>query len=195
MPPAGADVGEEVTVTVAGQSKQAVADESGRWQVELDALKASAEGQVLAVAGKNTIELEDVLIGEVWICSGQSNMERQLGLRPGQKPIINFWEEAQKARKEKEREVLVEGAEDGEGGGGGTATRNGGAEGLPFACLICKEPWDACADPVVTKCGHYFCERCALKQNAKTGKCFACGKGTGGIFNTAHEIIKSLKPK
>ncbi len=70
-----ADPGEDVAVSLGGQSKAAKADENGRWQVKLDALKANAEGQKLIVTAKNTIELTDVLIGEVWICSGQSNME------------------------------------------------------------------------------------------------------------------------
>jgi len=70
-----ADAGEEVTVTLGDQSKKVTADADGRWQVKLDPLKANGEGQMLKVSGKNTIELKDVLIGEVWICSGQSNME------------------------------------------------------------------------------------------------------------------------
>ncbi len=70
-----ADAGEEVTVTLGDQSKKVTADAEGRWQVKLDVLKANAEGQTLKVSGKNTIELKDVLVGEVWICSGQSNME------------------------------------------------------------------------------------------------------------------------
>ncbi len=74
-----ADPGEEVTVTLGDQTKSVKADDDGRWQVKLDALKANAEGQTLTVTGANTIELKDVLIGEVWICSGQSNMEWGLG--------------------------------------------------------------------------------------------------------------------
>lgn len=70
-----ADAGEEVTVTFGEQTKKATADKDGRWQVKLDALKANAEGATLKVSGKNTLELKDVLVGEVWICSGQSNME------------------------------------------------------------------------------------------------------------------------
>ena len=70
-----AAAGEEVTVTLGDQSKKVTADADGRWQVKLDPLKANGEGQMLKVSGKNTIELKDVLIGEVWICSGQSNME------------------------------------------------------------------------------------------------------------------------
>jgi sialate O-acetylesterase len=73
-----AEPGEEVTVAFAGQTKKTAADKEGRWQVKLDALKANSEGSPLSVAGKNKIELVDVLIGEVWICSGQSNMEWRL---------------------------------------------------------------------------------------------------------------------
>ncbi len=74
-----AEAGEEVTVTLGDQSKKATADKDGRWQVKLDALKADTEGQTLKVSGKNTVEVKDVLVGEVWICSGQSNMEWGLG--------------------------------------------------------------------------------------------------------------------
>ena len=70
-----ADAGEKVTVTFAGQTKTATADGQGNWQVKLDALKASDKGAALTIQGKNKIELTDVLVGEVWICSGQSNME------------------------------------------------------------------------------------------------------------------------
>ena len=58
---------------------------------------------------------------------------------------------------------------------------------LPFACLICREPFTR---PVVTKCKHYFCEKCALEHYRKSSKCFACGAQTQGVFNRAHDIIK-----
>ncbi|KXZ53511.1 hypothetical protein GPECTOR_7g961 [Gonium pectorale] len=65
---------------------------------------------------------------------------------------------------------------------------------LPFACFICREQWEACkGPPVVTKCRHYFCEKCALKHNAKTSKCAVCGQATQGIFNVAADIIKRQK--
>lgn len=66
---------------------------------------------------------------------------------------------------------------------------------LPFACYICRRPWDEVQDPVVTQCKHYFCEQCALKHNAKSGKCFVCEKPTRGIFNVANEILKKSKAK
>ncbi len=70
-----ADAGERVTVSFAGQTKSATADASGRWSVTLDALPANATPATLTIAGKNTITLSDVLVGEVWLASGQSNME------------------------------------------------------------------------------------------------------------------------
>jgi sialate O-acetylesterase len=67
--------GEQVTVTFARQSRATVADTDGRWRVELRAMKASAEPASLTVAGENTITLQNVVVGDVWVCSGQSNME------------------------------------------------------------------------------------------------------------------------
>lgn len=68
-----AKAGEKVTVTIGEQSASAVADEQGKWQVKLPAMKAGGPLEV-TVAGENTIKLTNVLVGEVWLCSGQSNM-------------------------------------------------------------------------------------------------------------------------
>ncbi|MCH2181093.1 MAG: sialate O-acetylesterase [Mariniblastus sp.] len=70
-----AEPGEPVKVELGKASVQTKAGEDGRWVVELPAMKASNEATTLKVAGKNRVELKDVLIGEVWLCSGQSNME------------------------------------------------------------------------------------------------------------------------
>lgn len=72
-----ADPGEEVTVTIAEQSKHVAADAKGNWMVKLDEMKAGGPW-VMELKGKNTIKLQDVMIGEVWVCSGQSNMEMQV---------------------------------------------------------------------------------------------------------------------
>ncbi|GAA5832234.1 hypothetical protein JCM11251_004287 [Rhodosporidiobolus azoricus] len=66
-------------------------------------------------------------------------------------------------------------------------------EDLPFACLICRKPFGP--DPVVTLCGHYFDSACAIKRFAKTGKCFACGSSTNGVFNRATKIIAKEKER
>ncbi len=74
-----ADPQEEVTVSFAGQRVKVKADEKGAWKVRLAALSASKENRVLTVAGKaDTITVNNVLVGEVWLCSGQSNMEQPL---------------------------------------------------------------------------------------------------------------------
>ena len=73
-----AAAGEKVTVKFAGQEKTATPGRFGRWEVRLDKLAASAEPRVLEVAGNNTLRIQDVIVGDVWICSGQSNMEWSL---------------------------------------------------------------------------------------------------------------------
>ena len=67
------DPGEEVTVTVAGRSETSKTDGQGRWQVRLQPMPAGGPHE-MTIEGRNTITLNDVLVGEVWVCSGQSNM-------------------------------------------------------------------------------------------------------------------------
>jgi sialate O-acetylesterase len=69
-----AEPGEDVTVTIAGQTKKTKADDKGNWQVTLDPLSVG-DPLSLVVEGKNRAEVKDILVGEVWLCSGQSNME------------------------------------------------------------------------------------------------------------------------
>jgi len=73
-----ADAGEEVTVTFGPQKQTTKADDKGHWQVKLASLTASDKPAELTVTGKNKIELKDILVGEVWVCSGQSNMSFSL---------------------------------------------------------------------------------------------------------------------
>ena len=65
-------------------------------------------------------------------------------------------------------------------------------ENIPFACFICKKSY---TNPIVTKCGHYFCESCALQRYKKNPNCSACGAGTGGVFNAAKKLNKLLDKK
>ncbi|MEI6168439.1 MAG: sialate O-acetylesterase [bacterium] len=84
-----ADPGEAVTVTFAGQSLAATADKTGRWQVRLAPLKAECKSQELTVAGKTTnTVVRDILVGDVWLCSGQSNMEFGLGNADNAQDVI-----------------------------------------------------------------------------------------------------------
>jgi sialate O-acetylesterase len=69
-----ADSGESVTVTLGTQHHQTKAGADGKWQVMLEPLGVGGT-HTLVVKGKNEVKFEDVLVGEVWICSGQSNMQ------------------------------------------------------------------------------------------------------------------------
>lgn len=72
-----AAAGTKVTVKFRGQSKSTTADAEGKWMVKLDPLKAGGP-DVLTITGKDTITLDDVLVGEVWVGSGQSNMDTEV---------------------------------------------------------------------------------------------------------------------
>jgi sialate O-acetylesterase len=69
-----AEPGEEVTVAIREESKSTKAGADGSWQIVLDPMPAGGP-HTMEIKGKNTIAVDDVLVGEVWICSGQSNME------------------------------------------------------------------------------------------------------------------------
>ncbi|HUS47534.1 MAG TPA: sialate O-acetylesterase [Phycisphaerae bacterium] len=68
-----AEPGEKVTVKIAGQSKTAAAGQDGKWALKLEPMKAGGPFD-LTVAGKKTVTIKNVMVGEVWLCSGQSNM-------------------------------------------------------------------------------------------------------------------------
>lgn len=98
-----AEVGEEVTVNFGGQSQTAKTDKDGTWSVKLAAMPANAAPQELIVIGRNVIKVNDVLVGDVWLCSGQSNMAFGLGgaldalsdMKGADFPAIrfmNYWE-------------------------------------------------------------------------------------------------------
>lgn len=69
--------GEQVTVTIATQTKTVMAPASGKWTLKLDPMPAGGPYTV-AIKGTNTVTLEDVYVGEVWQCAGQSNMDTRL---------------------------------------------------------------------------------------------------------------------
>jgi sialate O-acetylesterase len=70
-----ADPGETATVTLGDQTKTATADSAGKWSVKLDAMKAGGPYELKVQGKQNAIRFADVLVGEVWLCSGQSNMQ------------------------------------------------------------------------------------------------------------------------
>ncbi|KAJ3144904.1 hypothetical protein HDU89_007707 [Geranomyces variabilis] len=98
------------------------------------------------------------------------------------------WDEKQKAgaaANDKDRFLIRSDDEDENDG-------SGSDDDLPFACVICRNEFK---DPIVTKCGHYFCESCALKQHSKSVKCFICGAATQGLFKPASDIQAKITAK
>ncbi|KAK0612650.1 hypothetical protein B0T17DRAFT_544216 [Bombardia bombarda] len=98
---------------------------------------------------------------------------------------------------EKEWEEANKGSKRATGGGTGEEDSDEEAdeamlEDIPFACGICRAPYKA---PVVTRCGHHFCEACALRRYRRDPGCAACGAGTGGVFNAAKRLQKLLERK
>jgi sialate O-acetylesterase len=70
-----AAAGDTIAVTFRGQTERTVTGKDGRWAVTLKPLAASSDPADLVVAGQSTVTVHDVVVGEVWLCSGQSNME------------------------------------------------------------------------------------------------------------------------
>ena len=102
-----AEPAEAVTVEIAGHSASARASADGKWMARLPPMKAGGPF-TLTISAKNKIVLTDVLIGEVWLAGGQSNMERQLGLRAGQQPIDKWQDEVAAAKYPRIRHFGVE---------------------------------------------------------------------------------------
>ena len=82
--------GERVGIEFAGQKKSTKADSAGHWEVRLAKLEASSTSATMTISGADTVILTNILVGEVWLCSGQSNMEKPIGQQSGQKPVPNY---------------------------------------------------------------------------------------------------------
>ncbi len=100
--------GEAVSVEIENQTVKTTAKD-GKWMVRLKGLKAGGPF-TMTVKGENEVKINNVLVGEVWICSGQSNMERQLGPRSGQQLIVDMDQEAAAANYPEIRHFLVKSA-------------------------------------------------------------------------------------
>lgn len=98
-----AEPGEKIMVRFNRQTKNAAAGKDGKWMVKLDAEQAGGP-YTLVINGKNSITLNNVLIGEVWICSGQSNMEMPI---EGWGKINNYEKEIKEANYPEIRHIKV----------------------------------------------------------------------------------------
>lgn len=85
-----------VTVRFGGQKQRTLSDADGHWQLSLLPMAASTSGRTLSVtSGKESLVLDDVLVGEVWLASGQSNMEYNMEHAWYRQDILKAWEPAQ----------------------------------------------------------------------------------------------------
>ena len=97
--------GEKVTVEFKGQKVSTIVNE-GKWKVNLKSLKANSKPQTMTITGENTIKIENILVGEVWVCSGQSNMEMLISSATPN-PIFHVKEEIAAANYSEIRQFRV----------------------------------------------------------------------------------------
>ena len=83
-----ADKGEQITVGFAGQCVTTKADDTGRWKVSLAKLEAGGPHEMTIRGSSGNLTLKNILVGEVWVCSGQSNMEMGIGIAKDAKQEI-----------------------------------------------------------------------------------------------------------
>jgi sialate O-acetylesterase len=166
---------EKITVTLAGQSAQATADASGRWSVRLDALSAGGP-HVLQVQGRNTLELGDVLVGEVWLCSGQSNMAMAVG------GVVNRDAEVAAANHPQIRMATV------------------ARETAEEPQSDCKAPWQVCSPQTVagfSAAAYFFGRELQQKLQVPVGLINSSWGGTpiqGWTSVTAQTAVPELAP-
>ncbi len=165
-----ADPGERLTVSFNGQTKKLKAGNDGRWRTNLDPMEAGGPF-VLTVQGKiNSAMVQDVLIGEVWICSGQSNMEYVV------KNSVNSNDEIQNANYPQIRHFKVQKA---------TAVQ-------PLTDV--SGEWQVCSPATVgdfTAVGYFFARDLAQKLNVPIGLMHTSWGGTHSETWTSREAMEA----
>lgn len=144
-----AEPGEEVTVAMAGKTAMIKADAAGKWKLELPALK-EGENLELTVKGRNSLSLKNVIIGDIWVCSGQSNMEMSLG------GCLGAAEDIKAAELSKIRRIKFNLVQDGE----------------PQSDAPTATPWQVCSPATAggfTAAGFYFAREIQQKTGVPIG--------------------------
>lgn len=170
-----ADPGETVKVTAGGATASATAAKDGKWMVRLEKLKASPTPIEMTIAGKsNTITIHDVLVGDVWVCSGQSNMAMSVGM------AANANEELANANLPTLRLFLMS-----------VFTK----EGVSFTPQQdCRGQWEVCTPAAAKKfsaAGYYFGKEIVGSQKIPVGLIGAYRGATLGYAWTNLDALKS----
>ena len=145
-----ADAGEPVSVALAGTTVATKADDQGQWALELPAVKAG-ENLQLAVQGKNSLTLQNVIIGDIWVCSGQSNIEWAFGWK-----CLGGAEDIAAANLPKIRCIKIKRTQ----------------SDKPEADAPTNAPWQVCTPetaPAFTAVGFYFAREIQQKTGVPTG--------------------------
>lgn len=171
-----ADPKEQVTVTFNGQSQQATADASGNWMVKLDPLSAGGP-HVLTASGSNKVTVTDVLVGEVWLCSGQSNMAMTVNRAK------DFEKEQQNANYPQIRHFKT------------------GAHATPEPQADCSGDWSVCSSETVggfSATAYFFGRKLHQELKVPIGLINSSWGGTDVAAWTslpAQQAVKSIVPK
>lgn len=168
--------GERVTIEFAGQKVLTVAKD-GKWQVRLKPMKVAVTPRTMTIIGENTVTLTNILVGDVWVASGQSNMERPLGPREGQKPIVNWQAEAAAADYPAIREYYV-------------------PEHLAYAPAVdANGRWRICSPQTVqdfSAVGYFFARDVYQAEKVPIGILFTAWGGTVAEAWTSADSLKSM---
>lgn len=168
--------GETVTVEFAVQKISTVAKD-GQWKVRLKPMKADATPQTMTITGDNTITLTNILIGDVWVASGQSNMERQLGPRVRQPRIENWEVEVAAANYPQIREYYV-------------------PEHFTFApAMDANGQWTTCSPETVkdfSAVGYFFARDVYKAEKIPLGILFTAVGGTPAESWTSAESLNTM---
>lgn len=170
-----ADDGENVTVEFNGQ-KVSTVTKDGKWMVRLKAQEAGGP-YVLTCTGANVVEVKDIFVGEVWVCSGQSNMERQLGPRPPQRELENWREERENARYPQIREYRVD--------------RKYSTTPVSDA----ESKWVVCSPQTVSDfsaIGYFFARDLHKERKVPVGMIFSAYGGTKAEYWTSQAVLAGI---
>ena len=149
-----ADAGEHLAVAFGGQTVPVTAGDDGKWLVTLDPQLANSAGADLIVAGKSVVTIHDVVVGDVWICAGASNMEFTVEAHDGIYGVENASTEVPSARYPLIRQFKV--------------ARKASAAALDSA----TGDWKPCAPETVgdfTAAGYFFARDLADRLDALFG--------------------------
>lgn len=165
--------GEPVAVSIAGRQASTVARD-GKWIVRLKNLPGGGP-YTLTLKGDRELAFHNIMVGEVWVCSGQSNMERQLGPRPPQKPIFNWEQEVAAANYPAIRQFLV-----------GRKTPAQPATEVEGKWVVCSPSTVA----TFTAVGYFFGRDIHLARKVPVGLIHTSWGGTCAEAWTRHEVME-----